>query len=115
VHPSRAEGILNSISGIAKARNLRVLITTHNPALLDELPDDAVPNVVFCYRDPQDGSSRLVRLQDVPDYPELVAQGSLGHLMTRGVIDRFVKGHPGPLARKHKAEAWLLNLQAQVG
>ena len=49
-----------------------------NPALLDALPDDAVPHVVFCYRDRADGSSRLVRLMDLPDYPELIARGSVG-------------------------------------
>ena len=72
--------------------------------LLDALPDDAVPDVVFCYRDPTDGSSRLIRLSDVPDYPELIAQGSVGHLMTRGIIERFVKDHPGPEQRKQRAQ-----------
>lgn len=100
VHPSRAESLLASISQIAKSRNLRVLIISHNPALLDALPMDAVPNVVFCYRDPENGSSKLVRLVDVPDYPELIAQGSVGHLMTKGLIERFVKEHPGPFFKK---------------
>ena len=78
VHPNRAAQLLTQVSRIAKERNLRVLISSHNPALLDALPDDAVPHVVFCYRDPTDGSSRLIRLSDVPDYPELIAQGSVG-------------------------------------
>ncbi len=111
VHPSRAEMLLNSMSAIAKRRNLSVLISSHNPALLDALPDDAVPNVVFCYRDVDNGTSRLVRLQDVPDYPQLIAQGSVGHLMTSGLMDRFVKKHPGPATRKRRAEAWLENLR----
>ncbi len=112
VHPSRAEELLERISRIAKQRNLRVLISSHNPALLDALPDDAVPNTVFCYRSPQDGSSQLVRLQDIPDYPELIAQGSVGHLMTRGLLERFVKQHPGTEQKKQKAMAWLAALSA---
>ena len=115
VHPSRAARLLNQVSRIAKERNLRVLISSHNPALLDALPDDAVPHVVFCYRDPADGSSRLIRLSDVPDYPELIAQGTVGHLMTRGIIERFVKDHPGPEQRKQRAHAWLNELRKQVG
>ena len=115
VHPNRAGRLLNQLSRIAKERNLRVLISSHNPALLDALPDDAAPSVVFCYRDPADGSSRLTRLSDVPDYPELIAQGSIGHLMTRGIIERFVKGHQGPEQRKQRAHAWLDSLQKQVG
>ena len=115
VHPSRAAQLLNQVSHIAKARNLRVLISSHNPALLDALPDDAVPHVVFCYRDRDDGSSRLVRLMDLPDYPELIAQGSVGHLMTHRIIERFVKERPDPAERKQRAHAWLNELRKQVG
>ena len=115
VHPSRAAQLLNQVSRIAKARNLKVLISSHNPALLDALPDDAVPNVVFCYRSPEDGSSQLVRLMDLPDYPELIAQGSVGHLLSRGLIERFVKEHPGSEQRKRRAHEWLSNIRKQVG
>lgn len=116
VRPSRAAQLLNQVSRIAKARNLRVLISSHNPALLDALPDDAVPQVVFsCYRDPADGSSRLIRLSDIPDYPELIAQGRIGHLMTHRIIERFVKERPDPEQRKVHAHAWLNELRKQVG
>lgn len=107
VHPSRARHLLERIRSIAERRQLRILISTHNPALLDALPDPAIPDVVFCYRDLKDGSSRLVRLEEVPDYPELVAQGSLGWLTTSGVLDRFVKHHPNGEERKERARAWL--------
>ena len=115
VHPSRAEQILSQISRIAEERRLRVLISSHNPALLDALPDDVVPNVVFCYRGPKTDTSRLVRLADIPDYPELIAQGAVGHLVTRGILDRFVKFHPGPEERKRRARSWLKELEAQAG
>ncbi len=104
-------GLLERISSIAKERKLRVLISSHNPALLDALPDEAVPETVFCYRSPQDGSSRLVRLRDLPDYPELIAQGSVGHLMTRGLLERFVKQHPGSEEKKRRAMDWLSLLE----
>ena len=115
VHPSRAEQILSRLSRIAEERGLRVLISSHNPALLDALPDDAVPNVVFCYRGPKTGTSRLVRLADIPDYPELIAQGAVGHLVTRGILDRFVKLHPGSEERKRRAHSWLKELEEQAG
>jgi len=107
VHPSRAEQLLGRISDIAKQRQLRVLISSHNPALLDALPEDAVPNVVFCFRDPKDGASRLVRLQDIPHYPQLIAQGSVGHLMTRGLIETFVKDQKTAGERSKETEKWL--------
>ena len=115
VHPSRAAELLRRLSRVATKRDLRVLISSHNPALLDALPDDAVPNVVFCYRDPQSGDSRLVRLADLPDYPGLVGQGAVGQLMTRGIIERFVKTHLGPDERRQRARDWLTSLQQQVG
>jgi predicted ATPase len=115
VHPSRARHLLDQIQSIAKRRSLRVLLSTHNPAMLDALPDSAIPDVVFCYRDPQNGSSRIVRLQDVPDYPELVAQGSLGHLMTSGLMERFVKFHPGSEEKKQQSLAWLKSMRSGGG
>lgn len=108
VHPSRARHLLQRIRAIAERRQLRVLLSTHNPALLDALPDAAVPDVVFCYRDPATGASRLVRLENVPDYPELIAQGTLGQLSTSGLLERFVKSHTGnDQERKQRALAWL--------
>lgn len=112
VHPSRAHHLLQQIQGIASARSLRVLLSTHNPAMLDALPDSAVPDVVFCYRHPEDGASRLVRLADIPDYPELIAQGTLGHLMTSGALERFVKHHPTGDERQQRALDWLATMRS---
>jgi predicted ATPase len=115
VHPSRARHLLERIQTVAERRKLRVLLSTHNPAMLDALPDKAVPDVVFCYRDPVLGDSRLVRLGSLPDAPELLIQDTLGHLMTTGALERFVKTHQGPEARKAKAQAWLATLRATEG
>ena len=114
VHPSRAKKLLANIREIAERRGLRVLLSTHNPALLDALPDSALPDVLFCYRDPEDGSSRVVRLQEVPDYPELIAQDSLGGLVTSGALERFVK-QPRTLDRQALALEWLGNLKRGGG
>lgn len=107
LHPSRADQLLNSINEIAKKRNLTVLISSHNPALLNALPEEAVPKVVFCYRDPKNGYSKLTRLEDLPHYPELLTQGPIGDLLTRGLVDQFVKNQPTEEERKRKAQEWL--------
>lgn len=113
VHPSRARQLLSNIRAIAEQRHLRVLLSTHNPAMLDALPDAALPDVLFCYRDQQNGHSRVVRLQDVPDYPELIAQDSLGGLVTSGALERFVK-QPQELDRQARAIAWLDSMKKGV-
>lgn len=109
VHPSRAEQLLRNIQRVAQERKLQVLLTTHNPALLDAIPSAALPNTVACYRDPAEGDSRLIRLEDLESYPELVAQGPVGKLVTRGVLDRFLKD-PNKRDKAAKVEqglAWI--------
>lgn len=114
VHPSRAKRLLEHLARLATARNLRIILDSHDPALLDALPDDAIPHVVFCYRDPETGASRLTRLMDLPDYPELVAQGKVGQLLTCGIIERSAKNPLGPEERKQRLHAWLDRLQAEA-
>ncbi|WP_373495878.1 AAA family ATPase [Aquiflexum sp.] len=111
VHPSRAKQLLNQINKIALKRRLRIIISTHNPALMDALPDEVIPDVVFCYRDKKDGTSKLISLKDVPDYPELIAQGSLGDLVTEGALSNFVKNYEGSEVKKEKALEWLESIK----
>ena len=111
VHPTRAEHLLANIRAIAERRNLRVLLSTHNPALMDALPDNALGDVVFCFRDPKDGNSRIVRLGDIDEFPGLVSQGPLGRLVTTGVVDRFIKSPHTSEERKQRAMDWLVRLQ----
>jgi predicted ATPase len=111
VHPSRVKSLITSIQEIAKQRNLQVLISTHNPALMDAIPDAALGDVVFCYRDPSMGDSRLIRLGDLDEFPGLISQGSLGQLVTKGVVDRFIKSPHTPEDRKQRSIAWLKRLE----
>ena len=111
VHPNRAKHLLASIQDIALRRKLRVLLSTHNPALMDALPDAALGDVVFCFRDPESGDSRLVRLGDMYEFPGLISLGPLGQLVTAGVVDRFVKSPHTLEDRKQQAMEWLSRLQ----
>jgi predicted ATPase len=114
VHPSRAESLVLQIRKISEDRNLRVLLTTHNPALIDGLPEDLLGDVLCCYRDPDEGDSRIVRLGDLDRFPELMAQGPLGQLMTKKVLDRFLKDKSTPEERKKAALDWLDDLEKKV-
>lgn len=111
VHPSRAKQLLATMRQQAERRNVRLLLSTHNPALMDALPDDSLGDVVFCYRSTDEGDSRLVRLQDLQDYAGLVAQGPLGDLVTNGIVDRFVKSPITPSQKKKIAQEWLEKMQ----
>lgn len=107
IHPSRAKYLLDTMFYFAEKKNLKLLLSTHNPALMDALPDQALGDVVFAYRDPKEGDSRLVRLSDLDDYVGLVSQGPLGELVTQGIVDRFVKNPISKDDKKQKALSWL--------
>ena len=111
IHPSRTHDILSLMRQYAEERGLKLLLSTHNPALMDAIPDEALADVVFCYRDPQQGDSRLVRLGDLDDYVGLVVQGSLGDLVTRGIVERFVKHPKTKEEKKKQALDWLKQMQ----
>ena len=111
IHPSRAHDILSLMRQYAEERGLKLLLSTHNPALMDAIPDEALADVVFCYRDPRQGDSRLLRLGDLDDYVGLVVQGSLGDLVTRGIVERFVKHPKTKEEKKKQALDWLKQMQ----
>ncbi|HYO64504.1 MAG TPA: ATP-binding protein [Archangium sp.] len=115
VHPTRAKLLLDNIQRVARERKLRVLLTTHNPALLDAIPVEAIPDVVACFRDPKDGDSRLMPLRQLQDYPELVAQGPVGQLVTRGILERYLKAPKGPEEKAAQAQKVLEMLQSPAG
>lgn len=115
VHPSRARQLVNSIHDIAIRRSLQVLMSSHNPALLDAIPDESIGDVVCCYRATKFGDSKLERLSDIENYPELVAQGPLGSLMTMQVIERFIKDSTNQDDKRAKALMWLNELKSDGG
>ena len=88
IHPSRIKSLLQAICRIQKERNLTLIITTHNPVLMDVVDDDNAEGVVVCYRDQKDGSGKFLRMVDFPDYFKLAAKGSVGKLAQN---DEFLK------------------------
>ena len=91
VHPSRAELLMKKLHEVTSRRKIRLLLTTHNPALLDAIPLPALGETMACYRDPESGESRLQRLRDLSDFAALAARGPLGILATSGVLEKFLE------------------------
>lgn len=114
VHPSRAKTLVENIQKVCEQRKLHVLLTTHNPALLDAIPDRNLTDVLCCYRDPDEGDSRIVRMGDLQRYPELVAQASLGELVTTRVLDRFLKDKTSEEERTKQSLEWLDELKKEA-
>lgn len=112
IHPSRLGHMLELLRKYAIEEHLSVLVTTHNPALLDALPDGELRHVVACYRDPAQGDSRLIELGELNEFVSLVSQGPLGQLLTRGIVDRALKHDRTDEERAAAALRWLDQLEA---
>ena len=88
LHPSRSDLLLKMLVKIGEERKIDILVTTHNPALLDALDSEMLPFVVVAHRDAQTGESKLTLLENVDNFPKLFASGSLGKLTAKGSIER---------------------------
>ena len=102
----RAQKLIKNIYRIGRNRNLQILLTSHNPALLDALPVNTISDVVFCYRK-TDHASSLIQLDQLETYPELISQGLLGNLMTSGSIKRYVEERKTKEQIKNESLKWL--------
>lgn len=107
VHPNRADKLMAKIMAVAKERHLRILLTTHNPALLNALPEEAVPKVLCTYRCPETGDTDVKPLSELARYPELVSQGPLGDLVAAGVLEKSLKDTESSTERRKRSLEWL--------
>lgn len=88
LHPSRSHLLVKMLREIGEQRQVDLLVTTHNPALLDAFGPEVVPFVIVAHRDFLTGESLLTPLEEIENLPKLMASGSLGKLTTQGVIEK---------------------------
>lgn len=91
LHPSRASMLLDMLKTVGQERKVDVLATTHNPALLDAMGSEMVPFISVAYRDNKTGHSVLVLLEDIKQLPKLLAQGPIGRLTSKGLIEKSLQ------------------------
>lgn len=87
LHPSRSQLLLEMLRDQGAARSVDVIVTTHNPALLDAMGTRMVPFITVAHRDAETGASRLTLLEDVEQLPKLLAQGPVGRMSSEGLIE----------------------------
>jgi predicted ATPase len=90
--PSQAAGVLDLLRSEAHAQGVRLVATTHSPALLDALKPEDHAGVVVCDRN-ADGWSQLRRLIDHPRYVDLAGGAAIGRAVTEGQLQL---GQPEP-------------------
>jgi predicted ATPase len=87
LHPSRATNLLVMLKTLGAKRKIDVLITTHNPAILDAAGHKMVPFIFAVHRDKKTGSSSITSLDTLDMLPKLMASGSLGDISTNRSIE----------------------------
>ena len=112
IHPSRVAHLIKRVYEIAKERGIQVLATTHNPQVLNTLPENEVANVVLCYRDNDCGCSRLTRFGDIPEYVELLMRDDLGGLMVSEAVETVLRHPKTSEQRKDIGRDFLTRLKA---
>lgn len=91
LHPSRSHVLLDMLQTLGKERSIDVLVTTHNPALLDAAGAPMVPFITVAHRDQVTGASELKQLEDLQQLPKLLAFGNVGKLSSEGRIESALK------------------------
>ena len=86
LHPSRADILLNMLKELGNEKNVDVLITTHNPALLDAAGTSMIPFITVAHRDNR-GQSHLKLLEDVQELPKMISTCNIGALVTKGKLE----------------------------
>ena len=86
LHPTQAARVLDLLVREGRRLGVHTLATTHSPALLTALDGDQHDAVVVVDRHPDTGRSRLRPLPALPSYPTVMAKGSLGEAVTRGLL-----------------------------
>ena len=86
LHPSRAKILLNMLKELGNEKKADVLITTHNPALLDAAGTSMIPFITVAHRDDR-GQSHLKLLEDIRELPKMISTGNIGDLVTNGKIE----------------------------
>ncbi|MEO5347303.1 MAG: ATP-binding protein [Magnetococcus sp. YQC-9] len=95
LHPSRADLLVRMLRELGGKRGIDVLVTTHNPALLDALGPEMIPFITVAHRHPIAGYSRLTLLEEVEQLPKLMAMGSVGRNSTSGLLEQALKRRAG--------------------
>ncbi len=94
LHPSRADMLLGLLCKLGQKRSIDVLVTTHNPALLNALGPELLPFVSVTHRN-RDGASAITLLEDIGQLPKLMAAGPLGNIVSQGRLTAALSKEQG--------------------
>ncbi|MEF2877875.1 MAG: ATP-binding protein [Blautia sp.] len=97
IHPRRVNVLIDRLSQLGELRNIDIILTTHNPVLLNKYDKDKLLGVSVVYRDKEKGVSKFIPFVEIEQYPKLLAKGGLGEAMLDDSLIKMIK-NPSKLA-----------------
>ena len=94
--------LINRLSELAAEKEIDIILTTHNPVLLNSYDKDKLLGVSIVYRDSSKGCSHFISFVDIEEYPRLLAGGGVGDAMIDDSLIRMIKS-----PELHQDCAWL--------
>ena len=104
IHPSRIQHLVDKMYEIVSERKIQILVTTHDPAMMNAIPSKEKGKVLYCYRNKEDGCSKIVRLSDSPQYIDVLTN-KLGNLVSSSKFEDSIRKTQEERQREH--EAWV--------
>ncbi|MBK8262771.1 MAG: AAA family ATPase [Nannocystis sp.] len=86
IHPTRLHLLLQLVQQVCKQEAVQVIGTTHNPAMLAFLEEDALNHALLVYRHDSSGS-RVRKIADLPNLREILKTQDLGRLHATGWLE----------------------------
>lgn len=91
IHPGRVKVLIESLSKLGQKRNIDLILTTHNPVLLNKYDKEKLLGVSVVYRDKGSGASLFVPLVDIEQFQDIFAQGGVGDAMINDTLIHLIK------------------------
>lgn len=98
IHPTRLHLLLELIDRACTEQGIQVIATSHNPALLAFLGEQARADALLIYRG-EDHTSQVRRVMDLPNIAEILRTQDLSRLMLSGWLEdaaAFSEPEPEP-------------------
>jgi hypothetical protein len=89
VHPTRLRLVLELLHQVSQSGQ-QIIVTTHSPLVLAYLPPERYKNVLFVYRSPDDGSTHVKPLPQVPYLMEVLQRRPVDDLFATGWLEEAV-------------------------
>ena len=102
IHPGRVQKLIDTLAKIGLARNIDIVITTHNAMLMNQYKKEHLIGVSVVYREKEKGTSKFVSFVDIENFPAILAAGGLGDAMIDNRLISAIKDE-----KKSEDYSWL--------